>query len=196
MKANSSFPIAILVVIILSLGSSLSAQSFRVIRNHSEFYQEIYLQKTSVWIIPTPIAFKSYSFSTDFGRTFQKAGMLGERVKPLLVNNAEAVAEINKYAVTRFLGVAQMVYCPTAILLAMRTSNSSAVTPLVLTGLLSFYTGSLTYHVIAPGFLKAALSSYYSDMGKPARLDNVIPDIYPSYNVAADSPVLSMRWTF
>ncbi len=172
----------------------------------------LFLKTKTVWITATPFLFVNREFSPDQGETYMKLGIFGGNLKPYVQNDSIARHSLNSYKLIRYFGIAQMAII--APLLAYKHFNNSGTAPstgnvnvdnsivqeeetgYLTVAIIVFCTGTITYHVIAKGFLFDALDRYnYLLRGNPY-FEDVSFNLNMKIDPISQTPQLSFVWTF
>jgi len=202
-------PIVIVSILFFMLPGISKAQ-VPVKFHHS--MDSLYFRSETTWITLTPFFFAKKEFSPDKGRTWQRVGMLGQNVRPFVIQDSLGRRNINNYKIARIVGITQMwVACPLLLYKHFtydpepRSADDSDENPLddqqafgeggyLTAAILIFGTGALTYHLLSRNFLYNSLER----IGIPPPPEDLKDKLYIGLRVdpVSGTPQLALGITF
>ncbi|MCK4664128.1 MAG: hypothetical protein KAT68_14770 [Bacteroidales bacterium] len=201
-------PFVTIAFFIFALSIESKAQNFYIyIGGIKKEIDSIYYKSTTGWSVLTPYAFVTKRFSPDYGENWERAGMLGQNLRPYIQNNPNALKNLNTYSTIRLVGIAQMfVIAPIFLIKEIQWTNEYNKTgppyedigsPGYIWGFVGFlYSGAITYHLISKPFFKNAMYDYYSDKKTSSIYRKYKPNLGLTYNIKTNYPMVSLSWNF
>jgi hypothetical protein len=175
-------------------------------------HSALYLKTKTVWITATPFFFVQREFSPDQGSTYINVGMFGKNVRPYIQNDSIALRNLKTYKLTRIFGIAQMWVIAPLLSYKHFTTEPGVVSTgdenidnstlleeesgYLTAAIIVFCTGTLTYHVLAKGYLFDTLERYNYILGNKLDLDDVSFNMNIKLDHISQTPQISLVWTF
>lgn len=161
-------------ILILSSDLKIHAQSFFLALNFPKKIDSLFYKSKTLWICPAPLVFTTQKFSIDSGKTYIKAGVLGENLSPYIKGNLKAKKELRTYKILKIVGAIQLfVLAPLFIKMEadwMNEYNAKYSPPYpdikspgyVFYGIGFMYTGVITQAIAKKHFRRALKNKYYT----------------------------------
>jgi hypothetical protein len=190
------FTLNTLILLSLAISSKSQTDSISLNIDTAKRYH-IFYEKHVTWLTGSFFFIGNRRFSVDEGATWRHVGS-GSKLKPYLLNSKEALKMIDKYQISRTLGFLQSwIIGPGSFALLINynenhPSDENSYGYLGMIGLLSFISGQVTYHLIAPHYLNKAININNSDFEKAYRQDNSY--LMLKYDYRNKIPMIS--WTY
>jgi hypothetical protein len=180
--------------LILSIG--LSKAQIDSSANVTNKIDTIYLDRRVVCIFL--VFFVTRFFSVDDGITWKRVGLVGNKLKPYLRDDKEALKSLNKYKVIRNLGFVQTWIIPPicyGILINYSDKHPTEESPgyLGMIGSLSIITGQITLHLLATPHLKRAIE-IHNNRSLTNKISNMNFNL--GYSVELQKPLIQFAYRF